>query len=360
MNNEETLAEGARNLVVNCAGLQQGETVLIVSEHPSLGWYDEIVPSAVVTEIRKHGIEPDVLEVGAPGSGFDEKISRAVSAHDLTIFFARFGDQNRFAAPLPGTRTVMCYARFADMLASSYGRSHYNAFYDFKNAVNEILFNAKKINITCPLGTNLSGTPPQTEISENAEVSVLRFPLGVPQPMETENFSGIVALTHYLTPTGSNVYEPPSVKLDEIIFAHVEHGRIVDFEGPKNLVDRVRDHYKNVSDQFAIDPDTVHSWHAGIHPGCASKANADDDPDRWSNTVFTNPRVLHFHTCGNYAPGEICWMVLDHNVSVDGVTLWEHGRLRPENFPQTKNCLNSWPELVVLFANPSDAIGLDS
>jgi hypothetical protein len=51
------------------------------------------------------------------------------------------------------------------------------------------------------------------------------------------------------------------------------------------------------------------------------------DPDRWSNSVFTSPRWLHFHTCGAYAPGEICWMVGEPKVEVDGKALWREGRL---------------------------------
>ena len=123
-------------------------------------------------------------------------------------------------------------------------------------------------------------------------------------------------------------------------------------------VDRVREHYHRVSHQFGIDGNVVHSWHAGIHPGCSYTSQASQNPDRWSNTVFTNPRFLHFHTCGNYAPGEICWMLLDHTIAIDGKKLWDRGRLYPEIFPQTKTCIERWPELNALFANPSDEIGI--
>ena len=74
--------------------------------------------------------------------------------------------------------------------------------------------------------------------------------------------------------------------------------------------------------KFGIDPDAIHSWHAGIHPACAYEGEAARDPDHWSNTVFTNPRFLHVHTCGANPPGEICWMVLDRTVKVDGVAIW--------------------------------------
>jgi len=102
----------------------------------------------------------------------------------------------------------------------------------------------------------------------------------------------------------------------------------------------------------------VHSWHAGIHPGATFAETAADDPDRWSNSVFTNPRFLHIHTCGAYAPGEICWMVLDPTVSVDGRNLWQNGRLKADAFQPLRDHVEEWPVLAGMLANPSDDIGV--
>ena len=74
--------------------------------------------------------------------------------------------------------------------------------------------------------------------------------------------------------------------------------------------------------------------------------------------MFTNPRFLHFHTCGAYPPGEICWMVLDHTVDVDGKKLWEKGRLCTDTFDDIAACLEKWPILKDLFDAPSDSIGI--
>lgn len=41
----------------------------------------------------------------------------AIATHGRTIFFARLGDQDRFADPAPGRRSVMSYARNVDALA---------------------------------------------------------------------------------------------------------------------------------------------------------------------------------------------------------------------------------------------------
>ncbi len=358
MKDRKSCAEGARNMLVNCAGLEKGADLLIVREWPELGWYDRDAPAAVAREAEAMGMKVSRLSVGGPGNARSSAVAEAVAQYDCTIFFARIGDQDRFAEPEPGKTVVMSYIRDSAMLGSSYGTADHRALKALKDAIDDVLLGARAIEITCPLGTELTGGVPAAAREERADVSVRRFPLGVPQPVDAGLFSGRVALAHYLTPTGSKVYEPAHVEIDQPVYATVERGRLGDIEGNPETVRRVREHYRTVSDQFGIDGDVVHSWHAGFHPASAYTRNAGDDPDRWSNTVFTNPRFLHFHTCGDYAPGEICWMVLDQTVMIDGTALWESGRFRADAFPETAACLEQWPILVDLFAEPSDQIGL--
>ena len=352
------LADGARNLLLNCAGLKAGDEILILHEDPKLAWYDRDAPLAVAAEARNLGVSVNLLEVGAPDNDRDPRVAEAVAAHNCSIFFARIGDQDRFADPAPGKTNVMCYARDAAMLASTYGRTDHRALLALKTAVNDVLLTAGRIDISCPLGTGICGSLSERERASREDVSVRRFPLGVPQPLSASGFSGRVALARYLTPTGSRVYDPSFLALEKPVFAEVTSGRIEEFTGDPEITARIREHYKMVAEMFGIDGDAVHSWHAGIHPGCAYTAEAAVNPDRWSNTVFTNPRFLHFHTCGSYPPGEICWMVQDPTIAIDGTKLWDKGRLHPEAFAQLRRCLEQWPELESLFAEPSELIGL--
>jgi hypothetical protein len=353
------LRAGAHNLLVNCANLTADETLVIISEDPSLGWYDRDIVEALASEARAMGITPTVIDVGAPGNDKNPEVVAAVDSHDCALFLARIGDQDRFAAPVPGKKTIMCYARDAAMLASSYGSTDHHAFLQLKEAVNDIMLGARTIRMTCDSGTDISGSVSKSDREMPGDVSVRRFPLGVPQPLDASEMSGRVALTHFLTPTGSKMYDPPSVPIDGVVFADVRDGVITGFDGEAENVKNIQEHYEMVSQKFGIRDDNVHSFHAGIHPGCdyASTAAAAD-PDRWSNTVFTNPRVLHFHTCGEYAPGEICWMVFDHTLSVDGKNLWRNGRLCVEDFDLTRQCLKDWPQLKPMFQQPAQDIGL--
>jgi len=359
MSAPEAVTEGARNLLVNCADLKRGESLLIVAERPELGWYDAEVVEIVAKEARNMGLTPTMLAVGGPTNDRDAGVVDAMAAHDCTLFFARLGDQDRFEDPVPGKRRVMCYLRDRSMLASAFGRAPHLAFLEMKQAVDQVLWSAERIEISCPLGTAYGGRIADEVLESAADVAVRRFPMIVPTPMDASAFSGRIAVTRYLTPTGSSVYEPANLALRSTIFAQVEMGRIVEFTGDDaDEIARVRGHYRMVAEKFGIDGDVVHSWHAGIHPGCAYGQAAAKNPDRWSNTVFGNPRFVHFHTCGGYAPGEICVMVLDQTIAIDGVNLWENGRLRPGAFAPTQACLEHWPVLNALFARPSDLIGV--
>jgi len=120
-------------------------------------------------------------------------------------------------------------------------------------------------------------------------------PVPVPAPVNAAGFSGEVVLTGCLTPTGSQVYDPPCLDIAAPVVARIDGNRIVDLDGPPDQVARIRAHYRAVADRFGIDPDYVHSWHAGLHPACRLHGDPDHDRDLWSNTVFGNPAFLHFH-----------------------------------------------------------------
>ena len=400
---DAALAQGARNLLVRCAGLRPGASVAVVHEDTALGWYDLAAPLAVVAEARALGADPVLVPVGAPGNEPDPDAVAAVAAHDCIIFFSRIGDQDRFAKPAPGKTLVMCYARDAAMLASPYGRADHRALLDLGAAVDRILSGARRVRISCPLGTDLRrpGGGRRNEWSESDEsdesdgsagtdrgggtatpdgangapgpdlpagasgsggrgpdrdgegMAVRRFPMGVHRPVAAAGFSGRVALSRYLTSTGSKVYEPASLALETPVMAEVAAGRLVRLDGEPGLVDRIRAHYRMVAERFGLDASAVHSWHAGIHPGCTYSRGVGEDPDRWANNVFTHPRLVHFHTCGAEPPGEICWTVPDPTIEVDGVALWEGGRLRPQALAPSRDCLSRWPLLERLFAAPA-------
>jgi hypothetical protein len=194
----------------------------------------------------------------------------------------------------------------------------------FESELNE----ARSWRITCPLGTDVRGTqaPAEGNTPVGRDFTLLLFPVPIHRPVSCATMSGRVAVAHWLMSTANHVYEDSFLELDEPLMALVEEGRITNFEGPKDLVRRVRSHYRRVAKLYDIDGDVVHSWHAGIHPKAFYPLRATTNIERWGSVAFANPRYLHFHTCGNYAPGEIAWSLFDASVHLDGRVYWEGGR----------------------------------
>ncbi len=212
--------------------------------------------------------------------------------------------------------------------------------------------------MTCPLGTDFRGAVSASANEQPAKTSVLRFPLSVFTPLDSKSFSGRVAMARLLVGTGSTYYEPYGIPLAGVLLADIGEGRIQSITGDADQVTLAKAHYEYVGGLLGLDPYAIHSWHAGIHPGCSYPMRAEANYERWSSGAFGNPRVLHFHTCGNYAPGEISLNVVDATVSVDGIAVWERGVLYPERVPGADEIMQEYPEAAAVFQRPAPEIGL--
>ena len=346
---DSKLTLGVKNLLFNCAQLEFGDNLLIISEKECLGWYNFNAAKSVKHIATSMGINSKIFEVNAPGNQCLTNIDSVVSQYDCAIFFARIGDQNRFEIGQFKGKRVMSYARSVDDLRSDFSTTNHLAMVDFKQSIDSIFLNAKTVEVICPNGTNISGKMLNPNFYKNSDVTMKRFPMLVPMPILTSSFNGKVLLANYLTSTGSEVYTPNFLKLSGLLSVVISNGQIIDLIGEKQDIVNFENHYKLVSEKFGLDKYIVHSWHAGIHPATKYDKSIDSDPDRWANTIFGNPHYLHFHTCGANPPGEICWMVEDPTIILDGKALWKNGVIMVEEFNKTKDCLSKWPELVRLF-----------
>lgn len=348
---------GALSLLRDCVHGDPGERLLIVEEPKGAGYYDDDAPQMAAAAGRAMGMR--VYETQAPDSLSEaEEVSAFIDSlkgFDHVVFFTRVGDQIRFS-DLPGMPpSTMCYALDREMLESAFGTACHHGMCELKAAIDEAFAAASEARVTCPSGTDYAGDP-SSFAAESADVSLKRFPMLVPRPVPAAGFRGRIALTRFLVGTGSRFYEPYSLPLAGVVFAHVEDNRIAGFEGAE--ADAVRAHYLDVGGRFGLDPWFVHSWHAGMHPGCGFAAEAESQIIRWSGSAFGNPRVLHFHTCGDFAPGEISMNVFDPTVTLDGVAVWEDGRLFPERLDGCARVLARHPRLAELFHAPRRDIGI--
>lgn len=344
------IARGAENLLSNCVGTRSGDRLLIVRETPGLGYYDEEIVGAVVRTAQAIGAHVTVEQVSfdPEPKEMPAEVRALMRSADRTVFLARIGDQLRFCDVAADKPAVVCYALDADMLASPYGTTDYGAFVLLKAALNRMLGGAETIRVTCPAGTDFHGPGPGTT-EPLPDVGVGRFPVPVFTPIPAAEFSGTVALPGFLVGTGSMYYTPYALEYEGRLFATFEAGRVTDFHGDSKAVEAAARHYQFVAGKFDIDRDAVHSWHAGIHPGCEIAGPASLNYERWSGAAFGNPRILHFHTCGAYAPGEISWNVIDPTILVDGIPVWQDGVLRPQLVPGGREILAQHPDIAELF-----------
>lgn len=353
------LTRGALNLLQNCAGLARGQKLLILCEDPAAGVYQADLAQAVAgvaesagiaTEIAEVPFNPDVID---PGPALTARMAGA----DRTLFLARLGDQIRFRPSMGRINPVVSYVLDTDMLASGFGQVHFGGLLALKALINDAIAGARSIRVTCPLGTDFSGDSvrfPET----GGDCTVTRFPMSVFTPAPAQHFRGRVAQAGFLIGTGSHYYAPYSVALDDVLWVQFDGNRITGFDGSPRDVATARRHYQMVADRYGVDPWHVHSWHAGIHPGLAYPDSAGRNAERWSSAAFGNPRLLHFHTCGDYPPGEISLNVVDPTVTLDGVALWQSGRLHPERLPGGQAILDRYDCLATVFARPETDIGL--
>ncbi|WP_170415950.1 hypothetical protein [Ruegeria atlantica] len=353
-----TPERGARNLLTNCAHATAGDRLLIAYEPPEHGYFDADSVQIVTYAARSMGLSVDAVDVGFnpdnPHLSAD-LLARFESA-DIILFLARLGDQLRFSEMPQGKKIIVSFALNRELFGSGFSNGHHDAFLDIKAGINDVLSRATDVRVTCPLGTDFRGRP-EMNLDMTGDTSILRFPMSVFTPVPAHSFSGRVALK-FLTGTGSKYYDDYTVEFEGPVFAMLESGRLTGFDGDPADAARAEAHYDRVAGQFGIDRNFVHSWHAGIHPGCGYPWDMRENFERWGGSAFGNPRILHFHTCGAYAPGEISWNVFDPTIVIDGVTYWENGAFHADRLPGGATILDKHPCAAALFADPDLDIGL--
>lgn len=332
--------EGARNLLVNCAGIQPGDKLLIIGEDGDEAYYDKSVCDLIAEAALGLGAQAEVLiapDTNGP-EDFPDSVSNAMQRASSTIFVARLGDQLRFCS-LPGQgRKAMCCLPDIDYLADPFARNHYDILRRVNAAMESAIERAGTYRITCPRGTDVTaslGPVSDAAATDNrmTPFSVDLFPVMIFAPLTCTGMSGRLAMSHWLTTSSTRKYPDPVLKLDTTVTAHIERGRITRFEGDAAEVGRTRDHFERIGRLVGGDPMAVNSWHTGINPRTFYKERPEDNVERWGDMVYGSPRFTHFHACGS-DPGDISIMLLDATISFDGEEYWKDGRFvfldRPE------------------------------
>ena len=350
---------GARNLLLNCVGMQAGQDLLFVTEPPGLGYFDDDIAVVVANEARSLGGNVNLLE--APPSGgpddFPADVAAAMRQADHTIFFSRLGDQLRFCA-LPGTGSkTMATTLEVGYLGAELGRVPHGLFEAMYDRLVAAIRGAGRYRIRCPLGTDLEmtfdtkGDPDAGRIT--TDFTVKPFPVMIFPPLSCAAMSGRLVLARWLTSTAVRAYDDSVLTLETPVTAHIEAGRIVRFEGEPAVAAEVERQFERIGAQARGDAHAVESWHAGINPKCFFIGDPAADVERWGNVIYGSPRATHFHMCGTN-PGEMACTLIDASIWFDDALFWDAGRFRFLDRPEIQALMSDYPGSEGAFAMRRD------
>ena len=354
------IEKGLNNLLVKCARIECRKKLLIVHEEEKYGFCDLNLVSQVAKYCEELGAISKVVEVPFRSEypAISPAMKQAMENADVVVFLARLADQLRFQDFPNCSKAIINYASTTPRLASSFGQADYEGFCYLKSLLDSFLAKAQEIEVTCPKGTNFKGSG-DLLMGKEGDVNIIRFPMLVFSPISSHGYQGKLAVPGFLIGTSCNFYPNYILELDETLYVTFEGNRLLGFEGKASDVEKANNHFDYVSKRYGLDRNRVFSWHAGIHPGNIYSENMMANPAVWCSSIFGNPRLLHFHTCGNQPPGEISWNVIDPTIRVDGVEIWSEGNLNLQKLPGANMILNNYQDIKQLFANPGKEIGLD-
>ena len=341
----EGIAQGARNLLLNCAGAKAGDRVLLVGEQCAEPFFDARLCEEVARVCSELDMRPTVVlaEPGASAEHFPAAVAEAMQETDVTCFFSRLGDQLRFLKSPGNSTKVMCYTLDCEHLAAPFATADYHAMQAVHDRLFQQIKGSKTYTIESSNGTALSAELP----ADNAEASPLAtefslalFPVMIFPPIHFYRLQGRLVLEHFLTSSSTRAYADSVLLLDSPVTLHVEDSRIVDIDGDAALVKKLRSQLERAASITGGDPWRLNSWHTGINPYTFFNGDPYRDLERWGTVAYGSPRYTHIHAAGN-DPGDISIQLFDASIRFDDVSAWDSGRFSYLDSPDLDDLLSS-------------------
>ena len=326
---------GTFNLLCNCAGARTGDRILLVGEDGENPYFAPELCSTVARVAEGMGMKPEVI-MAAPvpdATRFPRNVREAMDRTECTIFFSRLGDQVRFSLPKRKSRPVMTYTLGLDYLAAPFASVDFHVMKRMHDALLELILDSRGYRITGDCGTNLTGEIRPGREDPVAAFAVELFPVMIVPPINCDRMNGTLAIRHFVTSTSTREYSGSTLVLDRPILARVENSRMTAFDGPADLVARLRAQFERAAELTGGDAYRINSWHTGINPHTFFKGDPYADLELWGTVAYGSPRYTHMHAAGD-DPGDAAVHLMDMTISFDGRTVWDRGRFifldRPE------------------------------
>ena len=337
---QQNIESGAINLLKNCAAVDKGDRIVIVGESDPEPFFEVELCAVVAQVAQKMGCTTEIIMTPPMTleDEFPKSLASAMETADVTIFFSRLGDQQRFT-PMPGKgKKIMTYAVTRDHLGALFGRADYHIGRKIQQQLLKTLVSTKSYQIKAPCGTNLVSTlDPSEDFLKAAQTitnfSVDLFPEMIFPPVNCPNLQGRLVFRHFLLSTSTRIYDNSALKINSDVVATVENSKMIAFEGAPEEVKTIKNQLQRAAAITGGDPYIINSWHTGINPNTFYKGDPYANLEQWGTVAFGSPRYTHIH-CAGSDPGDVCLQVFDATITCDDQVIWDKGQFvfleRPE------------------------------
>ena len=334
----EALLRGAHNLLQNCAGASTGDRVLLVGELGSRPFFDPRLCDDLAEACATLDIASTIVlaEPGADANHFPTAVSEAMQATDITIFFSRLGDQIRFLDSPGVSKKIMCYTLDRAHLSSAFACTDYHVMLRLHDHLLTKIMGSRTYSIVAPNGTSLAAVvPDKINGGQQAmtDFSLQLFPVMIFPPLHFHRLEGQLVLDHFLLSSSTRAYSDSVLRLPTPIRVEIQDSRMIDFDGDRELIARLRNQLERAASITGGDPYRLNSWHTGINPHTFYHGDPDEDLERWGTVAYGSPRYTHIHAAGN-DPGDVSIQLFDASISFSNEstrgktwqTLWDNGQ----------------------------------
>jgi len=341
----EEIEAGARNLLLNCAEVEPGDSILLVGEHSESAYFDPRLCDDVAQVARGLGVEARVIlaEPVANASQFPQSISDAMLAVDKTIFFSRLGDQVRFLETPGNSKKIMCYTLTRKYLASPFASASFKTMKKIHDLLTRKIIGSKYYRIESSDGTRLDSEiihDSQSTKPAVTEFSLELFPVMIFPPVNFCNLNGQILLRDFLLSSSTREYADSVLILKSPVMAKIEDSRLVGFEGDSMEITRLKQQLERAAKITGGDAYALNSWHTGINPYTFFDGDPYADLELWGTVTYGSPRYTHIHAAGN-DPGDISIQLFDASISFDDELFWDKGKFVFLDSPEVQALLDS-------------------
>ncbi|MFS4583651.1 hypothetical protein [Phaeobacter sp. C3_T13_0] len=325
---EIVIRDSVRNLLVQCAGAQENDRVLVVGEAGSNTFFEPQLAIDFAREATEIGFRAShiLAEPVVSAQEFPTTVAAAMAEADITVFFSRLGDQVRFLASPGKGGKVMSYALTRRHMASDFGATDFATTEYILEQLLEVISSASSYRIFKANGTDLVGEiRNSSEETDLIPFSLKLFPTMIFPPIGFRNLSGTLLVEDFTLSTSTRAYQNSVLMMTSPVKLTIESGRIVAFEGETEMIAALKEQCRRAASITGGDPFRLNSWHTGVNPFTFFEGDPFANLERWGTVAYGSPRYTHIHAAGQ-DPGDLSFQLFDASIAFDDEWIWKDGR----------------------------------